>query len=42
MGVLGAHLGFMILEEDIVEDEENIVVNWYLHYFLYIMKRKEH
>ena len=31
--------GFMILEEDIAEEDENIVTNWYLNYYFYTMKK---
>ena len=32
--------GFMIEEEDIVEEDENIVIDWYLEYSFYIMKKE--
>lgn len=34
--------GFKILEEDTVEDDEDIVIEWYLNYSSHNMKRKEH
>ena len=36
-----ARPSFMILEEGITEDDEDIVIDWYLHYSFYIVKRKE-
>ena len=33
MDVEEACPGFMILEEDIVEDDEDITKNWYLDYY---------
>ena len=34
--------GFMILEEDIAEDDEDIVIDSYLDYSIFIMNRKEY
>ena len=34
--------GFMVLEEDIAEEDENIVIDWNWDYFFYIVKRKEY
>ena len=42
MDVQETRLGFMILEEGIAVDDEDIVVDWYLDYYFYIMKRKEY
>ena len=39
MDLQGACLGFMILEEDIAEDDENSIIEWYLDLFLYYEKR---
>ena len=33
-------LGFKILDEDIVEDDEDIVIDRYLDYSFYIMKER--
>ena len=29
----------MTLEEDIAEEDENIVIDWYLNYYFYTMKK---
>ena len=42
MDVQEACPGFMILEEDITEDDEGIVVDWCLSYSFYLMKRKKY
>ena len=39
MDTLEACPGFMILEEDIAEEDESIVLYWYLDYSLYIIKK---
>ena len=38
MGVQETRSGFMILEEDIAEDDEDIVIDWYLGYSFHTMK----
>ena len=32
--------GFMVLEEDIAGEDENIVIDWYWDYPFYIMKKE--
>ena len=42
MDVQEACSGFMILEENMAKDNEDIVIDWWLDFSFYNMKRKEY